>query len=299
MSSFATLLLTLALALYPAHPGDEDEDWTVEESATKTYAYDVPADGAVSVEVDTFAGAIHVRAGKSARVEATVRETVRATTPARAAQARKEVTLQAGQQGGAVRFYVDGPFRCHRDCGDCGDSDDGCDFRHDHWDDDDYEVAYDFELTVPARIDLELRTVNRGDVAVEGTAGAFLVRNVNGEIRLERVSGSGSARTVNGGVRVDLTQAPRDAWKLSTINGDVELLLPGSAGIEARVHTMNGEAWSDFPYTLLPPDAVTRQERDGRRVYRSEGSRLRLGSGGPLVVMDTLNGDVLIRKNPR
>jgi putative adhesin len=299
MSTVATLLMTLALALFPAHPGDENEDWTVEESSTKTYAYDVPAGGALSVEVDTYAGSIHVRAAETARVEATVRQTVRAVTPARAVQARREVTLEAGQQGSQVRFYVDGPFRCERDCGDCGDSEDGCGFRHSHWDDDDYEVAYDFELTVPARVDLELRTVNRGDVAVEGTQGAFLVRNVNGEIRLERVSGSGSARTVNGGVRVELTQAPRDGWKISTINGDVELRLPASAGIEARVHTMNGEAWSDFAYTLLPPDAVARQERDGRRVYRSEGSRLRLGPGGPLVAMDTLNGDVLIRKNPR
>jgi hypothetical protein len=160
-------------------------------------------------------------------------------------------------------------------------------------------VQYDFELRVPARSDLTLRTVNRGDIDVEGVEGVFLVRNVNGAVRLERVAGSGKATTVNGEVRISLTRAPADAWRLATINGDVEVALPQAAGADLQVETMNGEAWSDFPYTPLPPAPATRSERDGRKVYRSEGSRLRLGAGGPLVAMETLNGDVLVRKSTR
>jgi hypothetical protein len=49
----------------------------------------------------------------------------------------------------------------------------------------------------------------------------------------------------------------------------------------------------------LPPAAATRHERDGRWVYRREGSRLRLGPGGPQVALETLNGDIRIRKNTR
>jgi hypothetical protein len=307
MSILATLLSLLCMALFPAGAGADDEDWTLAETATKTFHYAAPASGPLTVEVDTYAGAIHVRAGGGASVEATVRETVRAASPARAAQARKEVTLQAGQEGGLVRFFVDGPFRCDCGRGWCGDDEEkprSTDCRNGHgafrsneeWP---YEVAYDFEIAVPAHADLTLRTVNRGDIAVEGVEGTFTVRNVNGEIRLERVAGSGSARTVNGGVTVDLTRGPADSWRLQTVNGDVELRLPPSAGIDARVETMNGEAWSDFPYTQLPPAAATRHERDGRWVYRREGSRLRLGPGGPQVAMETLNGDIRIRKNTR
>jgi hypothetical protein len=297
MSVLPTLLSLLCMAVFPAGVAAEDEDWTLAETATKTFRYAAPATGPLTVEVDTFAGAIHVRAGGGSSVEASVRETARASSPARIAQARREVTLQAGQEGGLVRFYVDGPFRCHHQCGDCRDEDE-C-FRGDRWEDSAYEVAYDFELTVPPHTDLTLRTVNRGDIAVEGVEGVFTVRNVNGEIRLERVSGSGSARTVNGGVTVDLTRGPADAWRLVTVNGDVELRLPPAAGVDARVETMNGEAWSDFPYTQLPPAAATRHERDGRWVYRREGSRLRLGPGGPQVALETLNGDIRIRKNSR
>ena len=306
MSVLAALLSLLCMAVFPTGAGADEEDWTLAETATKTFHYAAPATGPLTVEVDTYAGAIHVRAG-GASGEAKVRETVRAASPARVAQARREETLQASQEGGLVRFYVDGPFRCDCVRGWCSDDEEkssSTDCRKGHGafrsdNDEPYEVSYDFELTVPAQTDLTLHTVNRGDITVEGVGGVFTVRNVNGEIRLERVSGSGSARTVNGGVTVDLTRGPADSWRLTTINGDVELRLPPSAGVDARVETMNGEAWSDFPYTQLPPAAATRHERDGRWVYRREGSRLRLGPGGPQVALETLNGDIRIRKNTR
>lgn len=307
MSILTALVSILCMAVFPAGAAADEEDWTLEETATKNFHYAAPASGQLTVEVDTYAGAIHVRAAAGSNIEASVRETVRAASPARVAQAHREVTLQAGQEGELVRFYVDGPFRCDCVRGWCSDDEDkpsstGCRNGHGAFrsnDEQPYEVAYDFELAVPAHADLTLRTVNRGNIAVVGVDGTFTVRNVNGEIRLERVSGSGSARTVNGGVTVDLTRGPADSWRLATVNGDVELRLPPSAGIDARVETMNGEAWSDFPYTQLPPAAATRHERDGRWVYRREGSRLRLGPGGPQVAMETLNGDIRIRKNTR
>jgi hypothetical protein len=255
------------------------------------------APGPLTVEIDNYVGSIRVAAGPAGRVEATVVETVRAASRQRLAQARNEVTLAAGPQPGGVRFYVDGPFRCHRNCQGCRDCDD-C-FCGDRWDDDVYEVAYDFTLRVPARTDLTLRTVNGGDIAVDGVEGVFLVRNVNGSVALERVAGSGKAHTVNGPVTVSLTRAPAESWRLVTVNGNVELRLPAASGVDLHVQTMNGEAWSDFPYSTLPPAPVERFERDGRRVYHSEGSRLRLGTGGPLVAMETLNGDILVRKQTR
>jgi hypothetical protein len=118
-------------------------------------------------------------------------------------------------------------------------------------------------------------------------------------VALERVAGSGKAHTVNGPVTVSLTRAPAESWRLVTVNGNVELRLPAASGVDLHVQTMNGEAWSDFPYSTLPPAPVERFERDGRRVYHSEGSRLRLGTGGPLVAMETLNGDILVRKQTR
>ena len=178
-----------------------------------------------------------------------------------------------------------------RDCDDC--------FCGDRWDDDVYEVAYDFTLRVPARTDLTLRTVNGGDIAVEGVEGVFQVRNVNGSVALERVAGSGKATTVNGPVTVSLTRPPAESWKLTTVNGNVELALPASSGADLQRADDERRGLVRFPLFHLPPAPAERFERDGRRVFRSEGSRLRLGAGGPLVAMETLNGDILVRKRTR
>ena len=159
-------------------------------------------------------------------------ETVRAASRQRLAQARSEVRLEAGPQPGGVRFYVDGPFRRHGNCHGCRDCDD-C-FCGDRWDDDVYEVAYDFALRVPAHTDLTLRSGNGGDITVEGVEGVFLVRNVNGSVALERVAGSGKAHTVNGPVIVSLTRAPAESLKLVTVNGDVELRLPAASGVDLQ-----------------------------------------------------------------
>ena len=63
---------------------------------------------------------------------------------------------------------------------------------------------------------------------------------------------------------------------------------------------MNGEMWSDFPF-VAGPEAAARVEKHGsRKVIRiDDGVVIRIGSPGrdaPRHHLETLNGDVLIRR---
>jgi len=57
------------------------------------------------------------------------------------------------------------------------------------------------------------------------------------------------------------------------------------------------EVYSDFPVTYLPATPAVREQTQGKYVFKSDRFfGVRAGKGGPEIKMDTLNGDILIKK---
>jgi len=162
-------------------------------------------------------------------------------------------------------------------------------------------VSYNFTIRVPRDTQLKLCTINEGNIAVNGTRGDFEVRSVNGRITMTDVGGAGEATTVNGRVTTSFTSAPNARSLFRTINGDVVVTMPDSLAADVRMKTFNGALYTDFEVQRLPdPKPVVFEKRNGMSVYRSSGfTSLRIGSGGPELTMDTLNGDVrILRRQP-
>ncbi|MGC0774444.1 MAG: hypothetical protein WB543_16035, partial [Candidatus Acidiferrum sp.] len=143
---------------------DGDSDLPVREEEKMQKSFVMPANGQKSLEIDDVWGSIEVIADVTDKVEMAVERTTRAESKEKLEQAKKEVTLDITQQEGALKLYVNGPFRCQ--CDDC---------RHSR-DDDGYRVKMDFQVHVPRDIDIKVKTVNEGRVVVRDTHGSFLVR---------------------------------------------------------------------------------------------------------------------------
>ncbi len=260
------------------------------EQISKTLKFADPA-APRSVVVDNVFGAIAVRGYDGAEVVLEAKKSVYARDDARLKAALEEVTLDLNAKGGEVEIYVDGPFREHDRRGWRG--------SHEHRDPG-YEVRYDFTLKVPARTSLDVSTVTDGDIDVTGVEGSFAVHNVNGRVRLENVAGSGEAETVNGELSVRFRRAPEAACGFKTINGDITLAFPAEPSADFRLKTWNGDVFTDFAVTSLGLRPAVRE--DGRReggkfVYKSDGYYgVRTGRGGPEIRLDTMNGDILIKK---
>jgi len=158
-----------------------------------------------------------------------------------------------------------------------------------------YVVKMDFKVRVPERIALRLKTVNEGRVTVLNVTGDYQVRNVNGEITMRDVGGSGSVKTVNGAVKVSFRENPREASEFATINGDVELVFAKRLAADFRFKTFQGEIYSDFAMTALPPAPATVERKSGRFVYHADRfTGGRVGSGGPEITLENLNGDLRV-----
>jgi len=265
---------------------DSDRDLPVEEQETIQKSFSMAGVQHRSLEIDNVWGSIEVVGTASDQARLTVSKSIRAESKDKLEQARKEVTLDITEQEGLLRFYVNGPFRCN-----CND---GCGHREF----DGYIVKMDFQLRVPHDIDIKLKTVNEGRVLVRDINGNFLVRNVNGDLEMDNISGSGTARTVNGPVKVSFRQNPHEASDFQTVNGSVELRFVRDLSADFRFKTFNGSIYSDFPVASLPVRAIQEEHRGPRVVYRADRyTGVRIGSGGPEIRVENLNGDIRILEN--
>lgn len=264
----------------------DDDEFRISDQETIHKSFTLPANDSKSLEIDNIWGSIEVTADASDKVEMTVVRTNRAESKEKLEKAKKEVTLEISQDGGALKLYVNGPFRCH--CDDC---------RHSR-DDEGYVVKMDFELHVPKDIAVQAKTVNEGHVRVRGTNGDFSLRNVNGDIEMENVSGSGTARTVNGPVKVSFRQNPKENSDFKTVNGSVELTFAHDLSADFRFKTFNGGIYSDFPVTALPLHPMEAEHRGAKVIYRADRyAEARVNAGGPQIQIENLNGDIRILEN--
>jgi hypothetical protein len=265
---------------------DDDRYLSSRDDEKIQKSFTLPAAGHKSLEIDNVWGSIEVIADTTDKVELTIARTNQAESKEKLERAKKEVTLDVTQEEGALKLYVNGPFRCQ--CDDC---------RHSR-DDEGYRVKMDFNVHVPRDIDIKVKTVNEGRVKVSNVNGSFVVRNVNGDIEMNNMAGSGTARTVNGPVIVSFRQNPRENSDFKTVNGNVELRFAHDLSADFRFKTFNGGIYSDFPVTALPVHAIEAEHKGGKVVYRADRfTSARVKAGGPEIQVENLNGDIRILEN--
>jgi len=236
-----------------------------------------------SVKIDNIFGDISVTGYAGNEVELSAVRTISGQTRDDIETALSEVMLDIFVKDGALNIIVSGPFRNKN--------------GNVNWNSDKigYIVQYDFDVKVPFSVYLSLKTVNNGDIHVKDIDGDFSVRNVNGKITLHEMAGSGNARTVNGAVKVTFKQNPAENCDFKTINGNLELVFPEEPSANFRVKTFNGDIFSDFDVTSIPTAQGTSERKKGKFVYKSNRFQgIRIGSGGPEIKMDTLNGNIII-----
>lgn len=259
-----------------------------ESTVTRTLSF--AGGGGRFLDVRNINGFIHVEATDESVVQMSIHKVVRADTRDDLAEAQRDVRLEF--KDGAPRVEAVVTERNNHVCGEPWNGD-GRDRGHVH-----YHVRFDFTIRVPRDARLRLCTVNGGDVIVNGTQGDFDVSNVNGLIEMRQVAGSGRAHTVNGPVSVTFTGNPKDATSFKSVNGNVDVSFVSGLSADFSMKTFNGGLFTDFDVQTLPGAASPATERrNGRFVYRAnEFTRVRVGSGGPQITFETLNGDVRARR---
>ena len=260
-------------------------------TSAQTIERSFPAAPGLRVLVDGINGSIRVQGYAGSDVRVVVQEELRGRRASDLEQAREDIVLEIDADDREISFYVDTPWR---------DRDGGWQAsgrrRHRH-----YDFSHQFELQVPYGVELDLRTINNGDIRVDDARGTVTLRNVNGAVEAVGILGITDVSTVNGRILLEFLEVPRQGGSVETVNGQIELTFPSAPDAHVRMQTFNGTLFSEFAYTYrdVAPQ-VERRRADGMFVYRSNGATdITLGEGGPEWSLKTLNGDVHLRQDGR
>ncbi|HEY3836939.1 MAG TPA: hypothetical protein VGL72_10225 [Bryobacteraceae bacterium] len=240
-----------------------------------------------TVGVDNISGSIHVIGYNGQQVELTAVRTDEADTQEQLALAAREVTLKTEEKDGELQIYPDGPFR-----------DSHSPFERRRYHEPGYHFSFEITLRVPASMNLDLRNVNKGGIAVEGVRGHFDVHEVNGGVTMKEMGGEGDVQSVNGPVQVAFSSNPTGPCKFRTVNGAVNVDLKAGLAADLEYKTLHGGVYTDFDLTGAPSMVAGKaDQQNGKFVYRSHGfSKSRIGGGGPLLSFETINGEIQIHK---
>lgn len=145
------------------------------------------------------------------------------------------------------------------------------------------EVEMRYEVQAPAGVKLEVESVN-GGVTLRGIDTPAAVETVNGAIDFDGV-GAHRLETVNGRITGRFTSSN---WSgnldLQTVNGSIDLSLPGDFGAEIAGETVNGSIdFGEFP--------VTMKGKWGPKTFSGT-----IGNGGRRISIETVNGSVRLRR---
>lgn len=172
----------------------------------------------------------------------------------------------------------------------------------------------DVEVDVPRGTTVVVEA-GSADIEANGLAGDQRYRTASGDITLRAVSGQVAVDAVSG--EVDISATGETAMTIKTVSGDVELRAATLTVLEATTTSgdlrIAGRLAGPGPFaivtvsgdTLLAPAGDLRVEmatlsgdmrsKVGGRTEGSRGHRsLVVGSGGPLVSLRSLSGDLLV-----
>jgi hypothetical protein len=235
------------------------------------------------LKIDNIWGNVRVRAGAAQQIAVTVNEKRSAPTQELFELSKTTIYLDVQADDAGVSMIVAKPERLpgrHFDrCRNC-------------------RVEYQFEVTVPVGTQVDVSTVTDGGIDVAGTNGPVNASNVNGPVAAKDLQDCAQIESVNGAVDVSFARAPSSDCSIKTINGDITLTVPGGAGLDAALSMMQGRVDSEFDLEALAlPARVEQSNEDGHFVYRiAQAAGIRLGKGGPTFSIESLNGDLRIRK---
>jgi len=144
-------------------------------------------------------------------------------------------------------------------------------------------ASVEYTVTVPrtARLD-EIKLIN-GALEVAGVDGEVHASCINGRLNARNLSGRAELSTINGHLEAKFDRLHGSSVELKSVNGSVALTIPSDSKAEIEASTVSGGIDNDFGLHV------------NHRSFVGHDLRGQLGSGGPHIHLENVNGRIDIR----
>jgi len=159
-----------------------------------------------------------------------------------------------------------------------------------------YDYVMNFLIKVPFGINVEVSTVNEGNVCIENVQGAVKANNVNGNIRLTALKGVTKAHTINGNVDLDYASNPVEDCNYYTLNGDINAWFKKGLAANMSFKSFNGEFFTNVDNLESLPATIEKEQRTDGVKYKVNNSRYKISNGGANLDFETFNGNVILKE---
>jgi DUF4097 and DUF4098 domain-containing protein YvlB len=145
--------------------------------------------------------------------------------------------------------------------------------------------SVDYKIKVPSSALLEEIELINGNLIIIGVTGYLSLSTVNGSVTATGMTGDVWIEAVNGNLDLSFDKMDKgQSVDLESVNGAITLKLPAKSNAHVDAETVNGNITNDFKLTVDKGQWVG-SSMDGR-----------LGSGGARISIETVNGDIGIKK---
>ena len=145
-------------------------------------------------------------------------------------------------------------------------------------------ATIEYSLTIPRRARVESVEVINGSLDIDGAEGDVKASSINGYVKARALTGEVRLSTVNGGLEATFTRLDiAKPVSLSSVNGNIALVIPSDVNAQLRAGTVHGDITNDFGLPVIHGEYV------GQELYGQ------IGAGGPRLKLGNVNGRITIK----
>jgi hypothetical protein len=159
-----------------------------------------------------------------------------------------------------------------------------------------YSYTMTFLIKVPHGINVDVSTINGGDIYIESVSGIVKANNINGSIRLSSLKGATYAHTINGNVDLDYAGNPSEDCIFYTLNGEINASFKKGLAANLNFKSFNGELFTNVDKLESLPAIVEKEKYSNVVKYKVSNSRFKISNGGVNLDFETFNGDVIVKE---
>lgn len=247
--------------------------------------------------VENINGSIEVEGYDGNTIQIEVKKTIKAKNKKYLQRGIKQIGLEVVTLNGNVHVYMESPYSFF-------DKESG-DFHYQEYDHRNrknfvkrkYQYNLDYKIKVPRRTNVDLQTINHGDIEVKNVHGQTIAaKNINGAITLKNVTGRTDVNALNRDIKISYAKNPTEESWYKSLNGDIHIKF--QKGLQANVShkSMNGSMYTNFDITKVNPTIrVKRVEERGKAKYKIKSKEhFLIGDGGVHLHIKQLNGNATL-----